>query len=137
MASKHKDVSSLAGDIRRSISKRKKVSFVSGNFNVVHPGHLRLLKFAAELGDCLVVGVNADSEPGVTLPMELRSENVSSIAMVDHTVELDTRPEIFIASLRPDFVVKGKEFETRENPEKDAVEAYGGRLVFSSGEERF
>jgi rfaE bifunctional protein kinase chain/domain len=137
MSFKNKDVSVLASDIRRSVSKGKTISFVSGNFNVVHPGHLRLLKFAAELGDCLVVGVNSDSEPGVTLPMELRLENVRSIAMVNHAVELDTRPEIFIAGLKPDFVVKGKEFETRENPERQVVEAYGGHLVFSSGELRF
>ncbi|WP_457488826.1 adenylyltransferase/cytidyltransferase family protein, partial [Tardiphaga sp. P5_C10] len=64
-------VGSQASDILRSIAKGKRISFVSGNFNVVHPGHLRLFKFAQELGDVLVVGVNADGAPGVTLPMEL------------------------------------------------------------------
>jgi cytidyltransferase-like protein len=134
----HEDqyVGSFASDILRS-TKGKRISFVSGNFNVVHPGHLRLLKFAAELADVLVVGVNSDGAPGVTLPMELRLENVSSIAMVDHAVPLDTRAEVFIAALRPDFVVKGKEFEPQDNPEKDVVQAYGGQLVFSSGELRF
>src|SRR5450432_67030 len=88
--------------IRKATGNDKSMSFVSGNFNVVHPGHLRLLKFAAELADVLVVGVNSDGAPGVTLPMELRLENVSSIAMVDHAVPLDTRAEVFIAALRPD-----------------------------------
>jgi rfaE bifunctional protein kinase chain/domain len=137
MVSNNKYVGTLANEIRHSVAKGGRISFVSGNFNVVHPGHLRLLKFAAELGDCLVVGVNSDSAPGVTLPMELRLENVRSIAMVNHAVELATEPEIFIAALKPEFVVKGKEFEPRENPEKETVEAYGGRLVFSSGELRF
>jgi rfaE bifunctional protein kinase chain/domain len=110
---------------------------VSGNFNVVHPGHLRLLKFAAELADILVVGVNPDTAPAVTLPVELRLENVRSISMVNHVVALPSSPEAFIEALKPDFVVKGKEFESRDNPEKSAVEIYGGRLVFSSGELRF
>ena len=110
---------------------------MSGNFNVVHPGHLRLLKFAAEQADALVVGVNPDSTVGVTFPQDLRLENVRSIGMVDHAVGLDMPAEAFIVALKPDVVVKGKEFETRSNPEKISVEAYGGRLIFSSGELRF
>jgi rfaE bifunctional protein kinase chain/domain len=131
------DVGAIVEDIRRSAGGGRKISFVSGNFNVVHPGHLRLLKFAAELADTLVVGVNSDTTPGVTLPMELRLENVHSISLVDHSVALHSSPEAFIAALKPDFVVKGNEFEARDNPEKAVVEAYGGRLVFSSGELRF
>jgi cytidyltransferase-like protein len=38
----------------------KKVAFVYGNFNIFHPGHLRLLKFAKESSDYLIVGVNSD-----------------------------------------------------------------------------
>src|SRR3954468_13828236 len=123
MMSESGNVGSQASDILRSIAKGKRISFVSGNFNVVHPGHMRLFKFAQELGDVLVVGVNADGAPGVTLPMELRLENVSSISRVDHVVPLDVPPEKFIEALKPDFVVKGKEFENKDNPEKAAVES--------------
>jgi rfaE bifunctional protein kinase chain/domain len=113
------------------------IAFVSGNFNVVHPGHLRLLKFAAEQADTLVVGVNSDKAAGVTIPQDMRLENVRSIGMVHHAVGLDVPAAEFIAALQPDVVVKGKEFETRCNPEQASVEAYGGRLIFSSGELRF
>jgi rfaE bifunctional protein kinase chain/domain len=113
------------------------IAFVSGNFNVVHPGHLRLLKFAAEQADVLVVGVNSDATAGVTLPQDMRLENVRSIGMVNHAVGLSGLADRMIGVLKPDVVVKGKEFETRFNPEKAAVDAYGGRLVFSSGELRF
>ena len=115
----------------------KTIAFVSGNFNVVHPGHLRLLKFAAEQADVVVVGVNADNVPGVTLPLDMRVENVRSISMVNHVVGLDVPAATFIEELNPNVVVKGKEFETRANPEQAAVESYGGRLIFSSGELRF
>ncbi len=72
--------------IRGSCDPSQTIAFVSGNFNVVHPGHLRLLKFAAEQADILVVGVNPDTTPGVTLPQDMRLDNVRSISMVDHAV---------------------------------------------------
>ena len=46
--------------IRRQTRGKGKIVFVSGFFNIVHPGHLRLLRFAAECGDYLVVGVYND-----------------------------------------------------------------------------
>jgi rfaE bifunctional protein kinase chain/domain len=127
----------IAREIRTGLKPDERMSFVSGNFNVLHPGHLRLLKFAAEISDKLVVGVNPDDAPGVTMPSALRLEAVASIGMVHHAVLLDMPPEVFIAELRPDFVVKGKEFEGKVNSEQAAVCAYGGQLVFSSGEMRF
>ena len=62
----------IAGEIRTGLKPDERMSFVSGNFNVLHPGHLRLLKFAAEISDKLVVGVNPDDAPGVTMPSALR-----------------------------------------------------------------
>src|SRR5947209_6569637 len=123
--------------IRAACEPEQTIAFVSGNFNVVHPGHLRLLKFAAEQADVLVVGVNPDASPGVTLTQDMRLENVRSIAFVNHAVRLDSSAAAFISRLQPTVVVKGKEFEDRVNPEQDAVDSYGGRLLFSSGELRF
>ena len=115
----------------------KTIAFVSGNFNVVHPGHLRLFKFAAEQADILVVGVNPDKTAGVSVPQDIRLESVRSISMVGHAVGLEEPANEFIAALKPDVVVKGKEFATRTNPEQAVVDAYGGQLIFSSGELRF
>ena len=124
-------------EIRLACGENKSIAFVSGNFNVVHPGHLRLLKFAAEQADVLVVGVNSDKVTGVTLPQDMRLENVRSISMVDYAVRLDEPADTFVAALKPNVVVKGKEFGSRFNPEQAAVDSYGGRLVFSSGELSF
>ena len=50
-------------EIQKLAGVNKRIVFVSGNFNTLHPGHLRLLRFAAECGDLLVVGVtNNDAE---------------------------------------------------------------------------
>lgn len=123
--------------IRLRCGEAASVAFVSGNFNIVHPGHLRLLRFAAEQADVLVVGVNADKTAGVTVPQDVRLENVRAMGVVDHAVALSEPAHKFIAELKPDVVVKGKEFEARFNSEQAAVDSYGGRLVFSSGELRF
>jgi rfaE bifunctional protein kinase chain/domain len=126
----------IVRDIRASCVG-KTIAFVSGNFNAVHPGHLRLFKFAAEQADVLIVGVNSDDSPGVTLPQDMRLENVRAIAMVGRAIALDVSPAAFIGALQPEIVVKGKEFETRFNREQPVVDAYDGRLIFSSGEVGF
>ncbi len=123
--------------VRSMTSADQKVVFVSGNFNIVHPGHLRLLKFAHDCGDFLVVGVNDQQPVKLTVPSEMRLEGVRAISLVDFAFLLREPPEQFIIRLEPAVVVKGKEFETVDNPEQAAVNAYGGKLLFGSGEVQF
>jgi rfaE bifunctional protein kinase chain/domain len=113
--------------------------FVSGNFNVLHPGHLRLLRFAKEYGAHLTVGVVSDRLAGSAahVPEQMRLEGVQSNSWVDEAFIVDEPISEAIARLRPDFVVKGKEHESRFNPESAALERYGGKLLFSSGETIF
>lgn len=115
----------------------ERTAFVSGNFNVIHAGHMRILKFAAEAADKVVVGLNPDGWPGVNVPLDLRLEAVRAISFVDGVISLADGPLSAIAKLRPDVVVKGKEFEELRNDEEAAVAAYGGKLIFGSGEMRF
>ena len=126
--------------IKNRIKKNKKsrTVFVSGNFNIVHPGHLRVLRFAAECGDSLVVGVHGNKTDGHTLLDEqFRLEGVKSITWVDFAFILRDSSETFIKELKPSIVVKGKEHEEVYNPESEAVKSYGGKLLFSSGDVSF
>lgn len=124
----------LAGILRKI--KGQRLVFVSGNFNVIHPGHLRLLRFAKDCGDTLVVGVKSDVQAGqAALVGELdRLEGVLANTYVDHGVILSTSPEEVIRQLKPAVVVKGKEHETGLNPETQVLDRYGGKLLFCSGE---
>ena len=118
---------------------KHKTVFVSGNFNILHPGHLRLLRFARELGEKLIVGVHSDriGGQGVHIPQQLRLEGVKCNNWVSEALLVDEPVTDILARLKPDVVVKGKEFEDAYNPELEVLEAYGGRLVFSSGDVAF
>lgn len=123
--------------IRRLAGTGKKIAFVSGNFNAVHPGHIRILQFAADTADFLVVGVNPDTASGVNVAMDARLQGIRSISIVNYAAALATPADEFIRLLKPDLVVKGKEYANKFNAEQTAVDSYGGQLLFSSGEMRF
>ena len=116
----------------------KKV-FVSGHFNVLHPGHLRLLRFAKENGNYLIVGVESDRIAGnaVYVPEEFRLEGIETNSWVDEAFLMDEPAIEAISRIKPDIVVKGKEHEKLFNLELAALEQYGGKLVFSSGRSMF
>ena len=112
---------------------------VSGSFNVLHPGHLRLLRFAKECGDRLVVAVQSDRLAGNAAHVHehLRLEGMLSVAWMDEAFIYDEPLTALIERIRPDVVVKGKEHEGLFNPELAVLDQYGGSLVFSSGEATF
>lgn len=114
----------------------KKIALVTGNFNVLHPGHIRLLKFARNLSNKLIVGVFSDEIAGnaVDAKQEERIEAVEAIGLVDEVLLISNSLEHFITAQKPDVIVKGKEYENRFNPELDILQDYGGQLIFSSGE---
>jgi rfaE bifunctional protein kinase chain/domain len=117
----------------------KKIVFVSGHFNVLHPGHLRLLRFAKQYGERLIVAIESDRLAGgsALVPEQLRLEGIQSNSWVDEAFITDEPIAVVIERLRPDIVVKGKEHELLFNSELAALEKYGGKLLFSSGETVF
>ena len=133
---KEEAMEALAREVRER-AEGDAICFVSGNFNILHPGHLRLFRFASQLGGRLVVGVNADEAEGVSGEQSLRLEDVRAIGAVHEAIALKEPPEHFIARLRPEYVVKGREHEGAQNAEQPIVDGYGGALLFSSGEVRF
>ena len=65
----------------------KKKVFVYGKFNVLHSGHVRLLRFAKELGNHLIVGIEGDKVPGSEsiVSENLRLEAVKTNSFVDES----------------------------------------------------
>ena len=115
-----------------------------GCFDIVHPGHIQYLQFAASLGDLLVVTVSADPQvnKGINRPLipdDLRAASLAALECVD-AVYVNPHPTAveILADLKPDIYVKGREYETNHDPrflaERDEVTRHGGRVVFSSGD---
>lgn len=115
-----------------------------GCFDIVHPGHIRHLRFAKSQGDLLLVTITGDSE--ITkgdgrplIPQELRAENLAELDCVDW-VCIDPHPTAadLLTHIQPDVFIKGREYEFNRDPrfaaERAAVENAGGRVVFSSGD---
>ena len=110
------------------------VGFISGNFNIIHAGHLRLFKFAREVSDCVIIGLEQDDNEGVTVPQALRAEALGGLEMIDMVVDIGDDLEQFLRLLCPDIIIKGKEFENQFNLEGKVAEDTGARLMFASGE---
>jgi rfaE bifunctional protein nucleotidyltransferase chain/domain len=123
---------------------------VSGCFDLLHPGHIRLLEQARALGDVLVVAVQGDAgvraaagpaaheKPGKSTPLRPiipaaeRAEILAALAAVDYVVEFDeASPCEFLARLLPDVFVRGAAAGGEEgaSPDDKALEAMGCRVV--------
>lgn len=115
----------------------KTVVFTNGVFDILHAGHIQLLREAKALGDILVVGVNSDrsaaqlKQRGRPInPAADRITLVQALESVDYTLlfEEDTPAEI-IRRLRPNLHVKGGDYDDVSLPEQEAVDSVGGRVV--------
>ena len=115
----------------------KRVVFTNGCFDLLHPGHVRYLAQARELGDALLVAVNSDS--GVRaikghgrpiLPEGERAEILAALECVDYvTIFSDLTPQAVIARMLPQVLVKGGDWGPDEIVGRAEVEAIGGKIV--------
>lgn len=111
-------------------NKVKKV-FISGKFVVIHSGHIRLFMFAKTIGINLIVAL--DTEGLDEAEIEWRTSFLKNQEFVDEVVLFNADLEKTILRIKPDIIIKGSEFSSRNNIEKDIVSTYGGELIFSSG----
>ncbi len=112
----------------------KKVVFTNGCFDILHPGHIKLLTKAKKLGDILVVAVNSDKSikelKGNGRPINRlkdRLELLRSMNMIDFIIEFSEKTPInLIKSIKPDILVKGNDYNINEVVGADFVQKYGG-----------
>lgn len=116
----------------------KTLVFTNGVFDLLHPGHVRYLKQARQLGDALIVAVNSDQSvralekgPGRPLTPDVeRAEVLAALDCVDRTVIFDEpTPYEIIRALQPDVLVKGADWAEGAIVGADVVEARGGKVV--------
>jgi rfaE bifunctional protein nucleotidyltransferase chain/domain len=127
----------LLGERAQWRAQGRVVVFTNGCFDLLHPGHVRLLEAARGEGDFLIVGLNSDAsvrrlkgEGRPLIPQGERAETLRGLEAVDRVVvyEEDT-PRALIAALLPDVLVKGADWAEDKIVGREEVEAAGGRVV--------
>lgn len=124
-------------ELMRRVAEAKRVVFTNGCYDLLHPGHIRLLEAARELGDILVLALNSDrsvrENKGANrpiIPEDERAEIAAALAAVDYVVLFDEpTPREIIALVLPDVLVKGSDWGADEIVGREEVEAAGGRVV--------
>ncbi len=114
----------------------KKVVFTNGCYDLLHPGHIRLLESARSLGDVLILGLNTDAEvrrsKGPSRPIidqDSRAALACSLAAVDAVIFFDEEtPRELIGAILPDILVKGADW-THFIAGREEVEAAGGQVL--------
>ena len=115
----------------------KRVVFTNGCFDVLHAGHLALLRQAARLGDLLVVGINDDASvrrlKGPTRPFTPQDERCALVGALDCvdavTLFSEDTPLRLIEQVQPAVLVKGADYADKVVVGREAVEAAGGEVV--------
>jgi D-beta-D-heptose 7-phosphate kinase/D-beta-D-heptose 1-phosphate adenosyltransferase len=115
------------------------VGFTNGCFDLLHPGHISLLKQARDASDKLVVGLNSDASvkllkgDGRPVQSELaRASILASLSAVDMVIIFsDETPINLIGALRPDVLVKGADYAVKNVVGFDLIKSYGGRVLLA------
>lgn len=113
------------------------IVFTNGVFDIIHSGHVKLLQYARELGDRLIVGINSDWSTrrlkGITRPIfneQQRKEILLGIRWVDEVrIFAEDTPERLIQEISPNILVKGPEARCAIIPGAGFVKLHGGKVI--------
>ena len=114
----------------------KTVVFTNGCYDLLHPGHIRLLEQARSLGDILILALNSDASvrrmKGPSRPMIAENDRAAmalALAAVDAVTLFDEdTPRELIAAVLPDILIKGADW-SHFIAGREEVEAAGGRVL--------
>ena len=115
------------------------IVFTNGCFDVLHRGHIELLKFCKQQGDILVLGLNSDYSTktikGPERPINNQDDRAAVLAAmesIDYITSFDEpTPLDLIKKVRPDILVKGRDWADKGVVGQDFVESYGGKVVLA------
>jgi D-beta-D-heptose 7-phosphate kinase / D-beta-D-heptose 1-phosphate adenosyltransferase len=131
--------SSIADIAERWRKQSLKVGFTNGCFDLLHPGHISLLRQARTACDKLVVGLNSDASikrlKGKSRPVQneaARSAVLASLADVDNIVIFgEDTPFELIKTIRPDVLVKGADYTIDKVVGAPEVQSWGGKVILA------
>jgi rfaE bifunctional protein kinase chain/domain len=116
---------------------KNNITLVYGNFNLLHPGLLRFLKYSKDLGYPLYVAIKPDSDKEVFISSSHRLEALNSLIFISKSFVFNGDISSLIKKIRPKYIVKGNEYKEKLNSEIDSIKSCGATLIFSSGDSHF
>ena len=136
---KVQSIDSLVDQLALLRRQKNSIIFTNGCFDVVHRGHTEFLKFCRLQGDIVVVGLNSDSSvraikgPGRPINNQYdRAAVLAALETVDYiTVFDEPDPLNLIKKIKPDVLVKGRDWAQKGVIGQKFVESYGGRIVLA------
>jgi rfaE bifunctional protein nucleotidyltransferase chain/domain len=136
VTAKLKSLDELAAIAAQARRDGKSVVFTNGCFDILHRGHVHVLRQAKSLGDLLIVALNSDLSVKAikgprrpVLPEFDRVELIGAMEMVDYLVLFDEPdPYNLIAAIKPNVLAKGGDWSAEKVIGADVVEQAGGRV---------
>jgi rfaE bifunctional protein nucleotidyltransferase chain/domain len=137
MDDKIKTLARLEKIIHQLKKQGKKIAFTNGCFDILHYGHVKYLEDARAKADILVVGLNSDASikiiKGASRPINRqadRAKMLEALSAIDYiTIFNEDTPLKLIRALKPDILIKGRDWSVRKIVGADFVRASGGRVV--------
>ena len=132
-------IDSLLAELDWHRRQNETIVFTNGCFDVLHRGHIEFLKFCKNAGSVLVLGLNSDSSvkviKGPDRPVNNQHDRAAVLAAMEYidyiTIFDEPDPLNLIKQVKPDVLVKGKDWEKKGVVGADFVTGYGGKVLLA------
>jgi D-beta-D-heptose 7-phosphate kinase/D-beta-D-heptose 1-phosphate adenosyltransferase len=136
---KIRSVDSLLAELAWRRKQNQRIVFTNGCFDVIHRGHIEFLKFCKHQGDVVVVGLNSDESvktiKGPDRPIHNQVDRATVLGAMESvdciTIFDEPDPLKLIEKVKPDVLVKGKDWKEKGVVGAEFVRSYGGKVVLA------
>lgn len=134
---KIKSLPELTNIIKKLKQAGKTIAFTNGCFDILHLGHIKLLKEAMNYADYLIVGINSDSSAkkikGRSRPVvtqNKRAKFLAELGIIDYLIIFNEKtPFRLIKKIKPDVLIKGGDWHKKDIVGYDFVNSYNGKVI--------
>jgi len=138
-AGKLRTIDSLLEELSCHRKRKEIIVFTNGCFDIVHKGHIELLKLCRQQGHIVVVGLNSDSSvkaiKGPERPINNQYDRAAVLAALESVdyITIFDEPSVLslVKKIKPDVLVKGADWGRNGVVGREFVESYGGKVVLA------
>jgi rfaE bifunctional protein nucleotidyltransferase chain/domain len=116
--------------------KKKKIVFTNGCFDILHSGHISILKFSKKKGDLLIVALNSDKSikkiknKKPYFSFKERASTLAEIESVDYIIKMnESNPKKIIQVIKPNFHIKGGDYKAKDLEEYNVAKSIKCKII--------